>query len=406
MMDRDAIKSRRVSEPSWNPLKCRGTDLPLNLTILVKVLAMVLLLVNHVRILPDPWLPFIPGLDLFPPLLFQRTLQTVFVVSAVAIVFNRRVRLASLVLGSTLLLAVVSSKAYYGNNKTFCGLMLLLAGLYQQGGPNFIRWQLAITYFGAGLNKALDGDWHSGIFFENWAVNRLQQPWYIALDSKLPPLVLARFMCWTTIVTELATVPCLLIPSLQYWAILANIFFQSSLLLFTGTTFTLFFYSMTAASLAFFSWPADPVPVFYDSGRRMSQLARSFFSAWDLDGIFLWIPQRSATAAQYEIPADFDVRHSLVLSTGNKVYFGFRAVRMMILLNPITYLLIAGSIAALGDLSGQAVFYRRLIVSVTLVLLMPPLAWIADVIAEAIRPQTLAASAGTTDIPATGAESR
>src|SRR5689334_19025170 len=140
-----------TTEPSWNPLKCRGTDLPLNLTILVKVLAIVVLLVNHVRILPDPWLPFIPGLDRIPPLLFQRTLQTVFLLSAIAIVFNRRVRLASLLLGATMLLAVVSSKAYYGNNKTFCGLMFFLAGLHQSGGYNFIRWQLAITYFGAGL---------------------------------------------------------------------------------------------------------------------------------------------------------------------------------------------------------------------------------------------------------------
>ena len=75
-------------QTSWNPLKCRGTDLPLNLTVMVKVLAIVVLLVNHVRILPDPWLPFIPGVDQIPPLLFQRTLQTAFVLSAVAIVFN------------------------------------------------------------------------------------------------------------------------------------------------------------------------------------------------------------------------------------------------------------------------------------------------------------------------------
>src|SRR3954449_13349071 len=225
----------QMTRPSWNPLKCRGTDLPLNLTVMVKVLALVVLLVNHVRILPDPWLPFVPGLDRIPPLLFQRTIQTVFLISAIAIIFNRRVRLASLVLGSTILLSVVSSKAYYGNNKTFCGLMLLLAGLYQPGGPNFFPWQLAITYFGAGLNKALDPDWHSGVFFENWAVNRLHQPWYIALDSILPSLVLAKFMCWTTIVTELGTVPCILIASLNDWAVLANIFFQCNLLLFTGT---------------------------------------------------------------------------------------------------------------------------------------------------------------------------
>ena len=86
-----------------------------------------------------------------------------------------------------MLLAVVSSKAYYGNNKTFCGLMFFLTGLYAPGTPPFVRWQLGITYFGAGLNKLLDGDWHTGVFFENWAVNRLHHSWYIALDSLLPP---------------------------------------------------------------------------------------------------------------------------------------------------------------------------------------------------------------------------
>ena len=34
-------------QTSWNPLKCRGTDLPLNLTVMVKVLAIVVLLVNE-----------------------------------------------------------------------------------------------------------------------------------------------------------------------------------------------------------------------------------------------------------------------------------------------------------------------------------------------------------------------
>ncbi len=385
--------------PSWNPLVCRGTDLPLNLTVMVKMLAMVVLLVNHVRILPDPWLPFIPGLDRIPPLLFQRTIQTVFLVSAIAIIFNRRVRLASLVLGSTILLSVVSSKAYYGNNKTFCGLMFFLAGLYQPGGPNFIPWQLAITYFGAGLNKALDPDWHSGVFFENWAVHRLQHPWYIALDSRLPPLALAKFMCWTTIVTELGTVPCLLIPSLQYWAVLANIFFQSSLLLFTGTTFTLFFYSMTAASFAFFTWPEDKVRVFYDETRTLTRRIKSFFAAWDLDHIFQWVPRSSGASADSSSP--------LTLHTGNNAYSGFRAVRMLFLLNPITYFLLACSIAAFGDLpGGQAALYRRLIVAIGLVLLMPPLAWIADMLTGGPQGAATVSSAAPASYRATGAEDK
>lgn len=347
-----------LEKPSWNPFRCTGLDLPVNLAVLVKVLALVLLITNHVRILPDPWLPFIPYLDRIPPQLFQVTLQTVFMVCALLIVFNRSTRRAALVLGATILLGVVSSKAYYGNNKTFCGLMLFLAGLYKPGGPPFLRWQLALTYFGAGLNKALDGDWHTGVFFENWAVNRLHHTGYIALDSLLPPMVLARFMCWTTIVTELATVPCLLIPRLYYWALLANIFFQSSLLLFTGTTFTLFFYSMTAASLAFVTWPEAPIAVLYNPESNFARRAKAFLQPWDLDNRFQWTPSASGLTIQS--------------------YSGFRALRMLVLLNPVTYFVIAGLIAASDNFPGDAALFRRIVVAAALILLMPPLAWVLD----------------------------
>jgi hypothetical protein len=346
---------------SWNPLKCSGSGLPANLTVLVKVLAIALLLTNHVRILPDPWLSFISPIDALPPLLFKYTLQTVFLVSALAIIFNRRLRIASLVLGATMLLAVVSSKAYYGNNKTFCGLMLFLSGLYKPGGYPFLRWQLAVTYFGAGLNKLLDADWHSGVFFENWAVNRLHQSWYIALDALLPALYLAKFMCWATIVTELGIVPFILVPSLYEWVIISNVLFQASLLLFTGTTFTVFFYSMTAASLAFVTWPTEPVAVMYDPTRSFGSAAKRFFSTWDFDQRYAWIPADGI----------------LHLSIGSKIYSGFGALRMLLLLNPVTYLIIAAAIAACESFT-FAPLIRRVIVALALLLLMPPLAWVAD----------------------------
>ncbi len=346
---------------SWNPLKCTGTGLPVNLTVLVKVLAIALLLTNHVRILPDPWLSFIPPIDAIPPLLFKHTLQTVFILSALAIVFNRRIRIASVVLGATMLLAVVSSKAYYGNNKTFCGLMLFLAGLYKPGGYPFLRWQLALTYFGAGLNKLLDADWHSGVFFENWAVNRLHQPWYIALDALLPAMFLAKFMCWSTIVTELGVIPCILIPSLYEWAIILNVLFQASLLLFTGTTFTVFFYGMTAASLAFVEWPTEPVAVMYDANRASANAAKRFFSGWDFDRRLSWVPAQGA----------------LHVSLGSKVYSGFGALRMLLLLNPVTYFAITAAVAVCENVPSGPII-RRLIVAIALFILMPPLAWVTD----------------------------
>lgn len=354
------------SRPSWNPLRFGGTELPTELAILVKVLALVVLLVNHVRILPDPWLPFVPGIDRLPPILFQRTLQTVFVVAALAILFNRRVRLASLVLGATMLLAVVSSKAYYGNNKTFCGLMFFLTGLHVPGRkPWTLQWQLGITYFGAGMNKLLDADWHSGVFFENWAVQRLHQPWYMALDAVLPRMALARLMCWTTIITELGVVPAIFIPRLQYWAICANILFQSGLLLFTGTTFTLFFYSMSAASLAFVTWPAGPVTALYDDDWPFVNRLQKMLRFCDADGRVNWTPLSGHTG-------DW-----LRLATEKRTYCNFRALRMVVLLNPITYLAIAGLIAAAGELPTAAT-YRRMVVALCLFFLMPPLASILD----------------------------
>ena len=366
------IPPRQVA-PSWNPLKCAGADLPVNLTVMVKVLAIALLFTNHVRILPDPWLPFIPFLDVIPPALFQRALQIVFMISALSILFNRRVRMSSLVLGATMLLAIVSSKAYYGNNKTFCGLMLLLAGLYKPAAPPFIRWQLAITYFGAGLNKLLDTDWQTGIFFENWAVHRLHQPWYIAVDSILPPMLLAHIMCWTTIITELGVVPCILIPSLAYWAILCNVLFQSSLLLFTGTTFTLFFYSMCAASFGFVTWPDSAVRVTYDPQRTIANRARRMLELWDVDRRFQWQPIDVRPTANW-----------IQLQMPNKIVGGFSALRMIVLLNPVTYFVMTAAIASLEEVPGSSALLRRLIVGGCLVLLMPPLAWLAD---QILRPK-------------------
>jgi hypothetical protein len=362
------------SGPSWNPLKFRDKELPVELLILVKVLALVVLLVNHARILPDPWLPFVPGIDRLPGALFQRTLQVLFVTCALAILFNRRVRLASLIMGSTMLLAVVSSKAYYGNNKTFCGLMFFLTGLYvPRQRPWALQTQLGITYFGAGLNKLLDPDWHSGIFFENWAVHRLRQPWYIGLDSVLPPMLLGRFMCWMTVVTELAVVPAIFMPRLQYWAVCANILFQSGLMLFTGTTFTLFFYSMSAASLAFVRWPTDSVAVLYDSDSSLLNRMRKMLQFCDADGRF---SLASCTAG----------REWLHVKAGETIYTNFRALRMIVLLNPLTYLAIAALIAAAPE---PAPNYRRVIVASSLFLLMPPLAWILDKVFESPSPAPL-----------------
>jgi hypothetical protein len=270
-----------------------------------------------------------------------------------------------------MLLAVVSSKAYYGNNKTFCGLMFLFAGLYKPGGPPFIRWQLALTYFGAGLNKLFDRDWQTGIFFEFWAVHRLHEGAYLFLDALLPKLWLGRLMCWFTIVTELGVVPPLLVPRLYYWGALLNVLFQCGLCLFVGNTFTLFFYAMGAASFAFVTWPSTMMKVAYDPSSRMAARLRRALEWLDLDRRFAWTSMTEPLTGMGAVP--------LRLTTDDRSYTGACALRMIVLFNPMTYFVFTALMAASGYYQTlDLAIYRRILVGIALVLLMPPLAWIAD----------------------------
>jgi predicted DCC family thiol-disulfide oxidoreductase YuxK len=251
------------------------------------------------------------------------------------------------VLGLTILLAVVSSKAYYGNNKFFCGAMLLLTGLYESrpGGRLrtwgsapllLLRLQLVIVYFGAGLNKLLDPDWQSGLFFHHWAGERLQHSLYLALAPSFPPLALAKFFCWTTIATALGIALAFLKPRWYAIGIWGNILFQSALMFFTGTTFTMFFFAMTAASLVFVEWPTRKPVVIWDGDCGFCALTKRWWERLDPERFLEWIPFQDPASQRFGIPAQA-LGQRLHLVAGDRVYAGFAAFKMMTLYNPIFY---------------------------------------------------------------------
>lgn len=373
-----AIPSPAVANrgPGWNPLRCGGTALPTNLLLMVKLIALTLLLTNHVRLIPDPFLPFLAVFDwIGSPSAFQLALQVVFVASAVALLFNRWVRASCLALGGVILIGVVSSKAYYGNNKTFCGLMLFLTGLYEPGqDPWLLRAQFAIVYFGAGLNKLLDPDWQSGLFMDNWAIARLKQPVYLALAAHLPALLLGKLMCWGTIVGELGMSVTFLVRQWFPVGIFASVLFQSSLMLFTGTTFTMFFYGTQAALLMFVTWPRSRWLVFYDGDCGFCNQCKRWMERFDFEDLLDWRPYQSGGGRVHGITDD-QAAERLYLVTESKIYSGFRAFRMMLLFNPVTYFLIAALIAAP---QGEAALYRRVVVSGLLAFFLPPFAPIGE----------------------------
>jgi len=371
-----AALSRATMKPNWNPLRCGGTALPTNLLLMAKLIALCLLLTNHVRQIPDPFLPFVPVFDrIGSPAAFQFALKIVFVASAAALLFNRWVRLSCLALGGSILIAVISSKAYYGNNKTFCGLILFLTGLYEPGQQPWLpRMQFAIVYFGAGLNKLLDGDWRSGLFMEHWATARLKNDLYIAAASGLPPMLLAKLMCWGTIVMELGMSAAFLVRKWFRAGIWASLLFQSSLLLVSGTTFNMFFYATQAALLMFVDWPRSRWLVIYAGDCGFCNRSKRWFERMDLEGLLNWQAYQSGAGRAYGI-SDAEASERLYLVAGSKIYSGFRAFRRMLLFNPVSYFAIAVLIAAPP---GDAALYRRIVVSALLAFFLPPFAPVGE----------------------------
>src|SRR5580700_3413737 len=148
------------SRVSRNPFRVTGTELPANVLLMAKILAICFLVNLHWRDLPDHFLPFLPIFDhAGPPIMFKRILQVVFFIGAFCVLFNYRVRAACLVLGVLMFVAILSSRPYFENNRTYVGCLWFLAGLQVSGiEPWPLRFQVILLYFGAGLNKLLDPD--------------------------------------------------------------------------------------------------------------------------------------------------------------------------------------------------------------------------------------------------------
>ncbi|MFN0105839.1 MAG: thiol-disulfide oxidoreductase DCC family protein [Bryobacteraceae bacterium] len=364
-----------VSAVIVNPLKLTGCGLPPQVVLVCRLLALTLLLTNHQSQIQTPFLPFLDIFDKLPPEIFQRTLQVVLVAGSLGLLFTRRTRTFAAVAGIAILLAVLSSRGYYGNNKTFVGLLLVLSAVSNETGPpRLLQWQLALVYFGAGLNKVLDPDWQSGQFFQHWATDRLQSPAYIWISGHLPPLLAGKLFCWYTIVAELALALMICIPRLHPWVVWGSGLFQSGLLLFTGDPFNLFFYGMQSTLFAFARWPENRITVIWDGSCGFCRRSKELLQRLDFDEIFAWHTLQSNIGDSYGLTKD-RLRHALHAAAPGWLLSGYSAIRRMVLFLPLFSMTI---LAAFAVAPGPQT--RRAIVAATIFFLLP----ISDPIGNAI----------------------
>jgi hypothetical protein len=341
----DIRPTERKATASWNPLRVSGTALPVNILLMAKILVLCFLLTGQWNLLPDHFLPFVPMFDhLGSPAIFQRTLQVAFLFAAASLLLNYRVRTCCLILAGIIMAGMLSSRLYFENNRTFTACLWFLAGLYAPGQRiSLIRYQVVILYFGAALNKLLDGDWRSGQFFENLVVHLVHQPVYIRLSSWLPALWLSKFFSWSTIIVEFILVAGFLIRRLFLPTVWLGIAYHTTLLLLMGRTFGMFYFATLSSFLAFVDWPRFPMTVVDAGTGEMRSRLRNGLARIDFDGCFKFT--RSSTPV-----TDNDTFHPGVLSglslvAPEQTYRGVTALYMILVYNPFTYLLFALAVA-------------------------------------------------------------
>jgi hypothetical protein len=252
-------KMTRFDMRALNPFKMRGTALPPNVLLAAKLVTIVFLIEGQWR-LTQPFLPFI-GLigDIGHPAAVQHVLQYLWLGGALCLLANRAPRASCGLLGGVLLFALLSSHAYRTNNLTFtAALYLMIACSTRQTAYTIIRWQLVVLYFFAGMNRLLDAGWRSGSFFESWNTIQGYGRVYHSFASLFPSMFVSATLSWAVIITELFLAVAFAFRKTVVVGILLVVAYHSSLLLLTGSTFTMFWYALVAACIALVRWPEEP----------------------------------------------------------------------------------------------------------------------------------------------------
>jgi len=336
-----------------NPFSCQSDTLPVNLVLMVKLIALGLLLKGYLFDLSDHFLPYWPIFDYLGPFhVFNDVSQVAFLAGVGGILFSRSIRFGSVILGLVMLITVVSSRVAYSNVKFFCGCILLLTGLADSRNPAvLLRYQMAIVYSGAWINKVFDPDWRSGQYFEHWMSAIIKREFYVQAASLFPPMLLSRVMCWSTIVTEMFLSAGFLLRPLRQLSVLVGVYFHSMAFLLAWYDFRMFTIAILSSYLILVRWP-EKLGVSIDPGNRLHRWIKTVFARMDFDRRIDWKPR----------PGGF------MVEIFEKNYSGFQAFKRLILYSPVSYF---GYVLILGLPNEPFLWFKLKAVQLVLIFFFP-----------------------------------
>ncbi|NRA94377.1 MAG: HTTM domain-containing protein [Psychroserpens sp.] len=282
---------KTVSSFALRLFQFEGTKLHPNVLLMCKLLV-ILMTTHHMFFkIDDPHIPFIPALDMLHdyPGVFKSVLRTIYACSVFALLFNIKVRTASIVTGIVVILSILASKPLFFNHSFICACALFLAGLTNNEDPPYLLiFQLSIVYFGASFNKFLQSDWWSGMFIDTWLRLGRENPVYITIADLFPDLVLAKVLSYIAMFTEFAISILILFKRTRNLTLWFIIIFHTTLFTLTSFRFGHFIESLAIVLLAFLNMPKKTMLISYQ--KKGLETIKRLFSILDRDHKQVWNP--------------------------------------------------------------------------------------------------------------------
>jgi len=206
-----------------------------------------------------PFLPFIGVLDYLRELpLLEELLTLAYWFCVIGILLGWHFQKLAFVLGALVLYQILCSKIQYSTSFLFSGCLLILIGVYRRGFYWIFRWQIGILYIGAGLNKLLQEDWLSGLYFENFLLNIYPTDLGRALIRWVGLDLVSKLFSYATITAELLLGIWAFSGFRRFYLFSAILVFHLAILIFTyGQLSYIYFYLMATAAIMVLPWSAN-----------------------------------------------------------------------------------------------------------------------------------------------------
>lgn len=306
------------------------TQFPITTDLIFRLLA-VNVLGNSYLYADDYKLPFF---DVFQNIIALPHLSIVLSVIVLMGVFlmllTKFPRVGTLLIITSMSIIIFGCRACYADSRLFIFSLMILLTLYQKvTGLLFIRLQVVVLYFGSGMNKLFDADWHSGQYIDNWLGHQLEFGGYLKLSSILPSLVFAKIVSWSVILFELFMAFCFTRKRLYMIGIWLGVILHSGSMIAANSVFGSFVAGSFIAYLAFLEWPNN-ITITLTSIKGYKALHKM---------IRIIDPYRVIKV---------ELGDAKLVAINNRTYVGFRAFQLVLLYCPACYLLVIGMIVAPG----------------------------------------------------------